>query len=133
MCSPRIYSAFSPYLQIFNKSPVKNEVFSGPGPKDSQGLAPRIPKSPSYPPLFPPKFCHNKVRPRRDTRTRPRNSNSPHPAMLTFVDIFPHFSTENFAILHLVSGAPEGVRHTLPAKNPVGPDPKKRTKNDLLF
>jgi hypothetical protein len=36
--------------------------------------------------------------------------------MLTFVDIFPHFSTENFAILHLVSGAPEGVKHTLPAE-----------------
>jgi hypothetical protein len=37
LCSPRIYSTFSPYLQIFNKSPVKNEVFSGPVPTYSPG------------------------------------------------------------------------------------------------
>ena len=37
MCSPRIHPAFSPYLQTFNNSPVKNEVFSGP--QGFQGFA----------------------------------------------------------------------------------------------
>jgi hypothetical protein len=30
--SPRIYPAFLSYLQIFDNSHIKNEVFSGPGP-----------------------------------------------------------------------------------------------------
>ena len=33
------FPAFSPYLRIFNKSSRQNEIFSGPGPKDSQGFA----------------------------------------------------------------------------------------------
>jgi hypothetical protein len=34
--------AFSPYLQIFANNPIENEVFSGPGPANSQGLTLRI-------------------------------------------------------------------------------------------
>jgi hypothetical protein len=35
---PGIYPAFSRYLQIFNNSPVKNKVFSGPDPTDSKSF-----------------------------------------------------------------------------------------------
>ena len=38
-----IHSAFSPYLQIFKNYSVKNEVFPGPGPVNSQAGGPRTP------------------------------------------------------------------------------------------
>ena len=46
------------------------------------------------------------------------SNSSPHPAMLTSVDIFLHFLTANFAILYLVLDTSERMRHILPVEAP---------------